>query len=55
MIGAGGAGLAIAKRMTAENCIDLTVYEKNNWVGGIWRYTKSNKDVIDTPMYRDLR
>ena len=55
IIGAGGAGLAICQCLSGESRIDHVVYERNNWIGGTWRYTKNDKGLTNTPMYKNLR
>jgi cation diffusion facilitator CzcD-associated flavoprotein CzcO len=55
IIGAGGAGLAICQCLENEPRIEHVVYERASSVGGTWRYTKNDKNQINTPMYKNLR
>lgn len=59
VIGAGRSGLSAAK-YGLEHGYNLTVYEKNEALGGTWRYTdETGKDKhglnIHTAMYKGLR
>jgi len=54
IIGAGAAGLAAAKvfKHSADQKYNVTVFEKDNTIGGVWCYTPKAKD---RPMYQGLR
>eukprot|EP00586_Coscinodiscus_wailesii_P021354 CAMPEP_0172507216 /NCGR_PEP_ID=MMETSP1066-20121228/202298_1 /TAXON_ID=671091 /ORGANISM="Coscinodiscus wailesii, Strain CCMP2513" /LENGTH=460 /DNA_ID=CAMNT_0013284689 /DNA_START=204 /DNA_END=1586 /DNA_ORIENTATION=- len=52
VIGAGAAGLATARALTRNGVGSVTVLEKDNDPGGVWRYTKNDES---RPMYRGLR
>lgn len=59
VIGAGTAGLCSAKR-SIEYGFNVTIYEQNDEIGGIWCYTdetgKNKYGVnIHTAMYQGLR
>lgn len=59
IIGAGTAGLASAKYSLAQG-YDVTIYEQNEQLGGIWWYTDHtgiNQYGIEihSPMYQNLR
>lgn len=59
VIGAGRSGLVAAKYGIQEG-FNVTIYEKNEAIGGTWRYTeKTGKDEygldIHTAMYKQLR
>lgn len=59
IIGAGPWGLCAAKNGLQEGS-KVTVYERNEALGGTWRYTdETGKDKygldIHTAMYKDLR
>lgn len=59
VIGAGTSGLASAKYLTAQG-YNVTVYEQNEELGGIWWYTdKTGKNQygidVHTAMYQKLR
>lgn len=59
VIGAGLSGLASAKYLTAQG-YDVTIYEQNEELGGIWCYTdKTGKNQyginVHTAMYQNLR
>lgn len=59
VIGAGPSGLVSAKYALAQG-FDVTVYEQNFELGGIWSYTdkigKNRFGVnIHSPMYKNLR
>lgn len=59
IIGSGAAGLASAK-CALEQGFNVTIYEQNKWLGGIWHYTdKIGKDEygvdVHTAMYQGLR
>lgn len=52
VIGAGAAGLATTRVLTRNGIRDVTVLEKDQDWGGVWRYTSNDKGK---PMYRGLR
>lgn len=59
VIGAGSSGLVSAKYSLAQG-YDVTVYEQNEQLGGIWWYTDEtgiNQYGIEihSPMYQKLR
>ncbi|XP_037049486.1 senecionine N-oxygenase-like isoform X1 [Bradysia coprophila] len=59
VIGAGTSGLCAAKHCLQQG-FQVTVYEQNDTIGGIWYYTDDvGKDkfgvAIHTPMYQELR
>lgn len=59
VIGAGSSGLASAKYSLAQG-YDVTVYEQNEQLGGIWWYTDQvgiNQYGVEihSPMYQKLR
>lgn len=59
VIGAGTSGLCAAKHCL-QHGFQVTVYEQNDTIGGIWYYTDDvGKDkfgvAIHTPMYQELR
>lgn len=59
VIGAGTAGLCSAKHSLALG-FNVTIYEQNDQIGGIWCYTdKTGNDQyginVDTAMYKGLR
>lgn len=59
VIGAGTSGLCAAK-YAKEAGFDVTIYEQNEWLGGIWWYTDlTGKDKyginVHTAMYKELR
>lgn len=59
VIGAGTSGLCAAKH-AKQLGFDVTVYEQNEVLGGIWHYTdKIGKDEygigVHTAMYKGLR
>lgn len=59
VIGAGTAGLCSAKHSIAHD-FNVTIYEQNDQIGGIWWYTdKTGKNEygvnIHTAMYQGLR
>ena len=56
IIGAGGAGLSMCRCLADEPQIDFVAFEKSHEIGGVWQYTKDNKEcVFRTPMYKNLR
>jgi hypothetical protein len=64
VIGAGAAGLAVARILSREGrrddhqngvAVDVTVFEKDGQVGGIWNYHSVQQRSKDRPMYRGLR
>lgn len=59
IIGAGTSGLASAKYSLAQG-FDVTIYEQNEQLGGVWWYTDQtgiNQYGIEvhSPMYQKLR
>lgn len=59
IIGAGPAGLLSAKE-SLQKGFNITVYERNETLGGVWRYTDEiGKDKygldIHSAMYKNLR
>lgn len=59
VIGCGPWGMLSAKNILEKNC-KVTVYERNDALGGTWRYVnETGKDKygldIHTAMYKDLR
>lgn len=60
IIGAGAAGLAVARVLSRNGITDLTVLEQDNDQGGVWRYDEEEKQNTSSnarcrPMYRGLR
>ena len=43
IIGAGPSGLAAIKNLQEQGLTGLTVFEKNNQIGGNWVYDEENK------------
>ncbi len=43
VIGAGPSGLAAIKNLQEQGVVDITVFEKNNQIGGNWVYEEGNK------------
>lgn len=59
IIGFGTSGLIAAKHALDQG-FNVTIYEQNNFAGGLWSYTdETGKDKygndIQTPMYKGLR
>lgn len=59
VIGAGISGLCAAKH-AKQLGFNVTIYEQNEWLGGIWHYTdKTGTDEyginVHTAMYKGLR
>uniref|UniRef100_A0A7S3L9I6 Flavin-containing monooxygenase n=1 Tax=Amphora coffeiformis TaxID=265554 RepID=A0A7S3L9I6_9STRA len=52
VIGAGAAGLAIARVMQRAGLDQVLVLEKDTSIGGVWNYKEAAKD---RPMYQGLR
>lgn len=42
VIGAGPSGLAAIKNLQEQGVTDITVFEKNNQIGGNWVYSEEN-------------
>ena len=56
IIGAGSAGLAMCKCLKKEPQINFMAYEKCDKIGGVWLYTKDDKERSwHTAMYKNLR
>mmetsp|Transcript_35971 Transcript_35971/g.34053 ORF Transcript_35971/g.34053 Transcript_35971/m.34053 type:complete len:514 (-) Transcript_35971:200-1741(-) len=53
VIGAGAGGLVTAN-VLREDGFDVTIFEKEMHVGGVWKY-KSPEEIPSTPMYKSLR
>ena len=52
VIGAGAAGLAVARVMQRAGLDQVLVLEKDKDIGGVWNYKQA---AADRPMYRGLR
>ena len=54
IIGAGGAGLAMARYLSAnQNLFKFTVYEQSNEIGGTWIYDCSLENFYDNKQRRN--
>lgn len=55
IIGAGPAGLSAAKHLLAAGVSKVTIYEKSDEIGGVWRYTDTPDHPHATPVYDSLK
>lgn len=51
VVGAGAAGLAVARVFQRAGMEDIIVLEKDTEIGGVWNY---HAGATDRPMYRGL-
>ena len=54
IVGAGPAGLSAAKHLVEAGIDKVTIYEKSDEIGGVWRYTDSSEHPHATPVYESL-
>lgn len=54
VVGAGAGGLITADVLRGDG-FEVVIYEREAYVGGVWKYRESAKDSPSTPMYRSLR
>ena len=55
IVGAGPCGLSAAKHILDQGVTNVTLYEKTNELGGVWRYNANAEDEHATPMYQNLK
>merc|ERR1711892_1548640 len=54
IIGAGPAGLSAAKHLIEAGFENVTIYEKSDEIGGVWRFTGTPEHPHATPLYESL-